>query len=480
MMRTADSSADVGTQIENQQLLRYHMLMKDYVNVWELSEKSRRSWEEENASNYQLREYRSLSAAELEEVELKHYFPDYSEDYLGVGLAEEEHKEDTPKVRTSSMQRTSGKENGLITTEVMWELFQVYENIFWSTSATTDLESVFQTEITQTQEAIQPFLHDPTAMSGADLDKIAVPFHLVCLATRILELKNVAIAANRSKNQTQPPQQYNIYKDSNLAESRLIIQPLHEIRKYVSSLLDKWPEHPLLVQIDAIIARLFSFHATSPLMKFLTGLELLLGKLQEWETYTSKELSVQNFLTTVGALVTRWRKLELSCWSQILQMKEHEVETAELKFWFHLYEVIFGPNAEGLFQPQTFVALLTKFLEDSTLGSFNIRLRMLGSFWKHIVLIHGKSNSCADESERIVDSFELQRAGHILKNMYTLYSQFSAARAELLKMKKEPLVKQLDDFLKLAKWDDVNYYSIKQNADAAHRKLKKMADKYQV
>jgi len=44
--------------------------------------------------------------------------------------------------------------------------------------------------------------------------------------------------------------------------------------------LREWPKHPVLTNLILIIKRILSFSITSPLMKFITGLELLLSKAQ--------------------------------------------------------------------------------------------------------------------------------------------------------------------------------------------------------
>lgn len=48
-----------------------------------------------------------------------------------------------------------------------------------------------------------------------------------------------------------------------------------------------------------------------PLMKVLTGLELLLNKLEEWEVYASKRVgnSCDEEMTVVKQLIIRYRKL---------------------------------------------------------------------------------------------------------------------------------------------------------------------------
>jgi midasin (ATPase involved in ribosome maturation) len=70
---------------------------------------------------------------------------------------------------------------------------------------------------------------------------------------------------------------------------------------------------------------LTSFNAlNTPLMKLLTGLELLLNKLEEWEnTYASKRLnSVEYHVTTIKQLVIRYRKIQILSWRNLLNWRK--------------------------------------------------------------------------------------------------------------------------------------------------------------
>ncbi len=56
----------------------------------------------------------------------------------------------------------------------------------------------------------------------------------------------------------------------------------------------------------------------SPLKAALTGLELLLARAQVWEESAAKHVSLAKQLEAVAALATRWRKLELAAWHNLL------------------------------------------------------------------------------------------------------------------------------------------------------------------
>lgn len=60
-------------------------------------------------------------------------------------------------------------------------------------------------------------------------------------------------------------------------------------------LLQEWPENPILLQILNISKRILKFSISSPLMKIVSGLEILLKKAQEWESFASKKISLQGY-----------------------------------------------------------------------------------------------------------------------------------------------------------------------------------------
>lgn len=61
----------------------------------------------------------------------------------------------------------------------------------------------------------------------------------------------------------------------------------------------------------------------APLMKILTGLELLLNKLDEWEVYASRSLnSCDAEMTLIKQLIIRYRKIQILSWRNLLQWKK--------------------------------------------------------------------------------------------------------------------------------------------------------------
>lgn len=104
---------------------------------------------------------------------------------------------------------------------------------------------------------------------------------------------------------------HDIYRDPNIPEVLLVREPLEELSQRLLELLAEFPGNALLEQLLKITRRILSFPITSPLMKVLTGLEFLHGKVNDWEYNAAKHVSLFSHMEKIGRLIGRWRRLEL-------------------------------------------------------------------------------------------------------------------------------------------------------------------------
>jgi midasin len=101
-----------------------------------------------------------------------------------------------------------------------------------------------------------------------------------------------------------------------VAELRLLQKPFAVLLERLRAILEEYPSHPVLLQIAQLCHRISALPtdrcapcrcvharcasqppARSPIMKVLTGVELLLRKCEEWEAYASKRVSIQRACT---------------------------------------------------------------------------------------------------------------------------------------------------------------------------------------
>lgn len=130
---------------------------------------------------------------------------------------------------------------------------------------------------------------------------------------------------------------YDYYRHSNVEEVKQCAPLLETIAKRISELLAEWPEHPTLLSIRLILRRIESFPVTSAVSRFLTGLELLLVKMHEWEENAHTGVTLQELTLALTQQIISWRKLELDCWKQCLTSAHTRLREHVSKWWFFLY-----------------------------------------------------------------------------------------------------------------------------------------------
>ena len=188
--------------------------------------------------------------------------------------------------------------------------------------------------------------------------------------------------------------------------------------KRLDELLAEFCEHPLLTQLAAICHRVLALPLTAPLKQALTGLELLLARAQLWEETAAQYVSIKTQLAAVAALATRWRRLELASWRNLLRQVATRHAAGASRSWFHLHTLFSAaavadeadtaavaaaaaavaggappaPAPEGqashYAQPalaagmsyRQVAATLEAFIQTSTLGEFCARLDLLHGF----------------------------------------------------------------------------------------------------
>uniref|UniRef100_A0A672UXL9 Midasin n=1 Tax=Strigops habroptila TaxID=2489341 RepID=A0A672UXL9_STRHB len=261
---------------------------------------------------------------------------------------------------------------------------------------------------------------------------------------------------------------YDFYQHPNIQQVRQCQPVLDSFAKEVNRLLQEWPEHPVLVQLLVVMDRIWSFPLSSPLSKFLNGLEILLAKAQDWEENASRALSLRKHLDLVTQLIIQWRRLELNCWSVSLDniMKQHVEKST--KHWFSIYQMIekYVQEQTEHMDLKTLLSTLQAFIEGSTLGEFHARLQALLVFHCHVLLmpqVAEKDVLCS-----------------ILWNLYNYYKQFSECVQARITELRQPIEKELKEFVKISKWNDVSFWAVKQSVEKIRRTLFKFMKKFEV
>lgn len=93
------------------------------------------------------------------------------------------------------------------------------------------------------------------------------------------------------------------------------------LNEKIQELLEIYPENPSLQDTIVYINHLLEMDIMkTPLMKFLTGFELILLKLQEWELIASKRInSVEKELLPIKIRIIKLRKTQTLSWKNLLR-----------------------------------------------------------------------------------------------------------------------------------------------------------------
>ncbi|XP_011314888.1 midasin isoform X1 [Fopius arisanus] len=269
---------------------------------------------------------------------------------------------------------------------------------------------------------------------------------------------------------------YDFYRSQNIEVVKECLPTLEGILNRVNSLLNQWPEHPTLSSIRTIVIRINSFSIDSPVSRFLTGLELLLIKMREWEENAHSGVSLVEHSTCLIQQIIEWRKLELKCWRSCLETAFERLKAKTSKWWFLLFRVIQSylnkqetqksasvENEE--ITSKKLIERLENFMSQSPLVEFQARLDLLYTFHCHICCVE--------------PGLERDELLAIFWNVHNYYSQFIKEVEARISSLKSPIEKKLKDFVKIARWNDINYWSVKETVEKTHRTLCKFIKEYE-
>uniref|UniRef100_A0A9R1SM52 Midasin n=2 Tax=Cyprinus carpio TaxID=7962 RepID=A0A9R1SM52_CYPCA len=454
---------------ETRKLFRH--VCQAIVNEWDEQEKRAREKEQMEASLYRSRSRlhgTGLTEDQQEEREFRRSFPSYHKDFADITS---EPSLDQPIIieddDDADMESSSSETSSFLLVSSMSTVVQVHQRLCLSyaqslwyqpnppTNHSKDHISALVSSYQITAPLIARFYHlmvDPKLM-GSQL-----------LLSTLLQ-NTVSGSGGPAELIVQSDGPYDFYRDPNMSQARICLPALEQLSKAVRQRLSDWPEHPALVQISMVIERILAFSLSSPLAKFLNGLEILLSKAQDWENNASRAVSLRNELEAITQLIIQWRKLELNCWSSSLDNAQKRHAENSTKHWLSIYQLIERYLQEQRTDSRHVTSTLQAFIEGSTLGEFSVRLSMLLGFHCHVLLApkqEGHDSLCS-----------------LLWNLYKYYTQFSESIQAKITQLRSPIEKELKDFVKISKWNDVSFWSIKQSVEKTHRTLFKFVKKFE-
>ncbi|CAG0883563.1 unnamed protein product, partial [Cyprideis torosa] len=224
---------------------------------------------------------------------------------------------------------------------------------------------------------------------------------------------------------------------------------------------DGWRQ-ALLKRIDSVfkvlrevIAVVLGLPVSSPLVRFTNGLERILEKAHAWSEVAHRGIKMEDETRAVAEVVLRWRKMELLGWEELLGDVDRRFHLSATKWWAHIFQLLVAsgktPTTNEIYP------LLVTLIEESTLGEFSTRLSFLKLFQTHL--------ECRLPREKALVL--------LLGNMYRYYSQFQPAVEARIRSQRDPIDKEIKDFVRISRWNDSNFWQLKESVSKSHRTLHK-------
>ncbi|TPX38299.1 hypothetical protein SmJEL517_g00093 [Synchytrium microbalum] len=257
------------------------------------------------------------------------------------------------------------------------------------------------------------------------------------------------------------------YRDANPDQlSQHCMPVLIRFQQRIVELLAQWPEHNGLQSLAMICSRLANMPMNTPIARVLNGLQVLLMKSNDWESYASREVSLKAEMNDLIQLIIQWRKLELSSWMQLLQVEEQRMSDGVSALWIHLYSILVASKSSA----SNLLDALDEFCLSSPCGEFEARLGMIWNIYQFL-----KLSQCASNQQGLDDEEE---STIVIHNIYRFYRLLSPHLSNTINQKKKPIQSQLVDIVKIASWKDVNVYALEASAKKSHHQLMKWVKKY--
>lgn len=297
--------------------------------------------------------------------------------------------------------------------------------------------------------------------------------------THQVSLLSACLQNLNHSNDMETVRPYNFYVDSNVPEIRRAATVVESLKQGLDSLIQEWPDQMVLQHLKDRCTQILSLSVQSPVAKVLTLIEQLLLQTDDWEMYSSQATTLKKHRSAITDLVIFWRRLELSSWRGLLRTQAIAFEEGMSEWWFRLYNAVVRGLLDIVDRScldslddylDQLIPLLDGFLKSSPIGQFSRRLDLLrsfGPFLHHLILT--KSESAGEP---------IRRVQRIIHSTQAYYSQFVFSITSSLTSQERAVSEEIQGFIKIASWKDVNVQALKASAKKTHHQLYKAIRKY--
>lgn len=147
----------------------------------------------------------------------------------------------------------------------------------------------------------------------------------------------------------------------------------------------------------------------------------------------------------------------------------YRLNDSKAKWWLYLFRISEQFIIEKLFTVEELITTLQKFVTNSNVAEFHARLDLLYTF--HCFAVNFKQSGHKKEAGVYQN---------VLWNLYQYYDQFRACVTVKIGELRAPVEKKLKDYVKIVKWKDISYWSVKETVDKSHKILHKHVREFKV
>lgn len=335
-----------------------------------------------------------------------------------------------------------------------------------------------------------------------------------------------------------PSRSYSFHNHSNIAEAENCAHVLLSLKRRVFELLTLYPTHVVLQYLSRLIDKMLELSIVTPLSVMLPGIEVLSRRMHDWEVSAAQMVSLSEHINQVNKLIIRWRQLELQSWSSFLDDEDEKAAQKNTDYFCQLYSlllprdslqnvkriletpsetlsllstfcsrvgvrpqdlwVVMSPSSvlrrnlgirkdenddegvtalkngeilseEAVKYTHSLIEILDSYLRGSQLLEFSSRLQLL--------LLLSRFLKLQLQQYRVRDTV-LELNMNVLYHISRMYSVFLPAVQSYIGEIRSPIEKQLKDQVKLGKWDDQSYFSLRETSNKIHRQLFKLVYEY--
>lgn len=427
------------------------------VSMW-LQDNEREQREREEASSiYRANrlDHGGSSDSQTEEAELRYLFPQYADDADDISTA--------PATSAYPVTR-------IVSHQHMKDVIRLHFQMFYPAGYATQDQSSY----TDRRRNVLAHFLETTALgtSSASLDTISQPWRVSLYGDLLTRFQSPVANSSRP----------DFYHDPNPSETRRAIPLLRDLQLRLRNILHDWPDQMVLQHLIDHCQKILDYPLRSPVAQVLAALERLLVQMDDWEGYANRDNSLRVQQKSLIALIVEWRQLELRSWSQLLDSEAVAINDGVSEWWFRLYEILvigtFSSAATGEAgsagaveeHAARCVPLIDDYMMTSPLGQFQARLELLRSFCNFMDLLASQ--------EVTPTSSAMKHASRLARSQEDHYGLLLPDVQAELSRGKEPVQKEILDYIKLASWKDVNVHALKQSAEKTHRHLHRCIRKY--